>query len=45
MDKKQFRIEQDPESLDSVISNPSSYPIIIVPHSSRRNYGRQASQR
>lgn len=32
-------IEEDPDSLDSVISNPQSYPITIVPNRPASFYG------
>jgi len=32
-------IEADPDSLDSVISNPQSYPITIVPNRPTSYYG------
>ncbi|ALC46935.1 Irk2 [Drosophila busckii] len=37
--KRPLTIEEDPDSLDSVISNPQSYPITIVPNRPASFYG------
>ncbi|CAD6991540.1 unnamed protein product [Ceratitis capitata] len=37
--QRQVTIEADPDSLDSVISNPHSYPITIVPNRPASFYG------
>ncbi|KAH8312189.1 hypothetical protein KR044_009745 [Drosophila immigrans] len=37
--KRPATIEEDPDSLDSVISNPQSYPITIVPNRPASFYG------
>ncbi|KRF83258.1 G protein-activated inward rectifier potassium channel 3 isoform X1 [Drosophila virilis] len=37
--KRPMTIEEDPDSLDSVISNPQSYPITIVPNRPASFYG------
>ncbi|KAM8707359.1 hypothetical protein ACLKA7_011446 [Drosophila subpalustris] len=37
--KRPSTIEEDPDSLDSVISNPQSYPITIVPNRPASFYG------
>lgn len=37
--KRPPTIEEDPDSLDSVISNPQSYPITIVPNRPTSFYG------
>lgn len=36
-------VEADPDSLDSVISNPHSYPITIVPNRPTSFYGMSAN--